>query len=88
VAVRRLHIHQNITVPTVGRRDEPILHAHDHAHDLSPERLDGGLKPGVGRDFSARAVGGGVASSASNFRAIYDEYFDFVWRSLRRPGVA
>ncbi len=29
----------------------------------------------------------GVASSAPNFRAVYDEYFDFVWRSLRRLGV-
>jgi|ERR1022692_3044076 RNA polymerase sigma-70 factor (ECF subfamily) len=30
---------------------------------------------------------GGVTSSAPNFRAVYDEYFDFVWRSLRRLGV-
>jgi len=30
---------------------------------------------------------GAVASSASSFRAVYDEYFDFVWRSLRRLGV-
>ena len=30
---------------------------------------------------------GGVASSPSSFRAVYDEYFDFVWRSLRRLGV-
>ena len=29
----------------------------------------------------------GVASSVPNFRAVYDEYFDFVWRSLRRLGV-
>src|SRR6185436_2820377 len=30
---------------------------------------------------------GGVTSVAPGFRAVYDEYFDFVWRSLRRLGV-
>jgi RNA polymerase sigma-70 factor (ECF subfamily) len=30
---------------------------------------------------------GSVTSSAPGFRAVYDEYFDFVWRSLRRLGV-
>ena len=29
----------------------------------------------------------GVAGAAPSFRAVYDEYFDFVWRSLRRLGV-
>jgi len=28
-----------------------------------------------------------VAGAAPSFRAVYDEYFDFVWRSLRRLGV-
>jgi RNA polymerase sigma-70 factor, ECF subfamily len=30
---------------------------------------------------------GDVASSKPSFRAVYDEYFDFAWRSLRRLGV-
>lgn len=30
---------------------------------------------------------GGVTSSVPSFRAVYDEHFDFVWRSLRRLGV-
>ena len=30
---------------------------------------------------------GSMSHVTSQFRAIYDEYFDFVWRSLRRLGV-
>jgi RNA polymerase sigma-70 factor (ECF subfamily) len=30
---------------------------------------------------------GNVTSSIPSFREVYDEYFDFVWRSLRRLGV-
>jgi RNA polymerase sigma-70 factor (ECF subfamily) len=30
---------------------------------------------------------GGMTSVAPSFRQVYDDYFDFVWRSLRRLGV-
>jgi RNA polymerase sigma-70 factor (ECF subfamily) len=36
---------------------------------------------------AARHSAGGVTGPAQELEAIYDEYFDFVWRSLRRLGV-
>ncbi len=44
-------------------------------------------KSGRPSERSARRTEPAVAQQSSSFESIYDEHFDFVWRSVRRLGV-
>lgn len=52
------------------------------SHDLASELFSPGVRRTVARGRSTI-----VTSSPPEFRAVYESYFDFVWRSLRRLGV-
>jgi RNA polymerase sigma-70 factor (ECF subfamily) len=56
-----------------------------HLRMKLPERNLGA--PGLASQAKAGAGAGSASPGLPSFRSVYDQYFDFVWASVRRLGV-